>query len=188
MLFRSLGSGVLNVSKYVKEYSGGGSEASFIEEDVFRTIVPLKSSPINDAANGAANDKNEVANSENGAINSKDEAINSKNEAINEVANDKNEVAIAVNEAINDAVEKGIIRSVSNKTKNGVIETMKIIYASKEGIRIKDIASQINKSTASVDRYLDILRKVNLIIFDGPTKSGKYVIKQDSSLSKNSKT
>jgi len=168
-----LGSGVLNVSKYVKEYSGGGSEASFIEGDVFRTIVPLKLSSIN-----------EVTNSKKGAINPENGAANDKNE----VTNDKNEVANAVNEAINDAIEKGIIDSVINKTKNGVIETMKIIYASKEGIRIKDIASQINKSTASVDRYLDILRKVNLIIFDGPTKSGKYVIKQDSSLSKNSKT
>lgn len=35
-----LGSGVLNVSKLIKEYTNGG-EASFIEGDVFRIIIPL---------------------------------------------------------------------------------------------------------------------------------------------------
>ena len=165
-----LGSGILNVSKYVEEYSGGGSEASFIEGDVFRTIVLLKPLPINEAANS----KNDAINGKNEATKEDDAANGAANGAINN----------AVNDAINDAIENGIIDNLSDAMRNGAIETMNIIYSNKNGIRTKDIISQINKSPSSVDRYLDILRKVDLIKFSGPTKSGRFVIKQDFILSK----
>lgn len=55
-----LGSGVLNVSKLIKEYTNGG-EASFIEGDIFRMIIPPtknnnKSTYNNTKSNDAVND------------------------------------------------------------------------------------------------------------------------------------
>jgi len=146
-----LGSGVLNVSNFVKEYSGGG-EASFIEDDVFHTIIPInrisstiETAKVDSATNGAKSD------------------------------------------VVNDAVEKGIIDNLSDAMKNGVVDTMRIIYTTKGGVRSKDIVSKIKKSPSSVDRYLDILRKLNLIMFEGGTKSGKYLVKLDSTLSESPK-
>ena len=63
---------------------------------------------------------------------------------------------------------------------------MKVIYTTKGGVRTKDIVSKINKSSSSVDRYLDILQKINLITFERGTKSGKYLVKKDDALSRKS--
>jgi len=51
-----LGSGILNVHKYLKAYSPG-KKPQFIEDHLFRTIIPLDDTPYlkNDTANGALN-------------------------------------------------------------------------------------------------------------------------------------
>ncbi len=158
-----LGSGVLNVSHYVKEYSGG--EASFIEGDIFRTIIPITKISAADKTENTDDVTNDAIN---GAI----------NKATSSTIND------VVNNAINDAVEKGVIDNLSDAVIDGVVETMRIIHTTKGGVRSKDIISQIKKSSSSVDRYLDILRKINLIIFQGSNKSGKYLVKPGTVLSK----
>ena len=163
-----LGSGVLNVSHYIKEYSGK-NEASFIEGDIFRIIIPLiKTATTNKnkdvSGNEAINPKNEAISPKNEAISPKNEAINPKNEAINNI--------------IDDAIKKGLIDNLSKIMRKGIVNTMRVIYVNKEGVNTKDIVSQINKSPATVDRYLDILRKIDLITFEGSTKSGKYMVKQ----------
>ncbi|MDR1884036.1 MAG: hypothetical protein LBR26_14840 [Prevotella sp.] len=120
-----LGSGVLNVSNLVKEYTNGG-EAIFIEEDVFRMIIP----------------RTENAN----------------------ISIDRFKT---LNDVVNDAA----------------IDTLKIIEANKDGVTSKSIVSQIDRSLASVDRYLKILRKIDLIEFKGASKSGRYFLKEKSDLS-----
>lgn len=140
-----LGSGVLNVSNLVKEYTNGG-EAIFIEEDIFRMIIP----------------RTENAN-----------ISIDRFKTLNDVVND----------AVNDAVKKGAIDAVSDAVIDAAIDTLKIIEANKDGVTSKSIASQIDRSLASVDRYLKILRKIDLIEFKGASKSGRYFLKEESDLS-----
>ena len=40
------------------------------------------------------------------------------------------------------------------------------------------IAGKINKSAASVDRYLKLLREIDLVEFKGSAKSGRYFLKK----------
>jgi ATP-dependent DNA helicase RecG len=108
-----LGSGVLNVSHYVKEYSG--EKASFIEGDIFGTIIPITKT-------SAADKTENVDNAINGAI----------NDATSGIIND------VVNNAINDAVAKEVIDNLSDEE----IETMRIIHTTNGGVRSKDIISQ----------------------------------------------
>ncbi|MDR1880511.1 MAG: putative DNA binding domain-containing protein [Tannerellaceae bacterium] len=154
-----LGSGVLNVSNFIKEYSGGG-EAAFIEDDIFRIIVPITKMP-------STTEATKIDSAENGAVNGVDGAVN-LNDALNNI--------------IDDAIEKGVIHNLSRAMRNGAIDTMRIIYTNKEGVKAKDIISQISKSPSSVDRYLSILHKIGLIKFDGSPKSGRYSVNQGSAL------
>lgn len=161
-----LGSGVLNVSNYVKQYSED-NEASFIENDVFQTIIPTT---------------NISSTTNEGAKNINDDAKNA-NDAVKNIDDDaKNNFDTVFDLFIAEAISKGIIEKLSPSMKIGVLNTMRAIYANQDGIQTKDILAQVKKSPASIDRYLRVLRRIGVIAFEGPTKTGKYVVKEDSEL------
>ena len=92
-----------------------------------------------------------------------------------------------LNEGVNEGVNKGVnegdthidainqIEDVSDTTK---IELAKILrlFRDNEGLKLKDIALRIGRSTKSVERYLKILKDLSLIEFRGSPRNGKYYV------------
>lgn len=145
-----LGSGVLNVSKFVKDYASGG-EASFIDGDIFRMIIPRnKLIKINDGVNDGVND------------------------GANDGAN------MLVNDAVSNAVKRDAIGTQSDAVVAVLIEIFKVISEYQEGISFRDISLRVEKSQRTIERYLKILRKSNLIEFRGASKTGRYFLTQNA--------
>jgi len=76
-----------------------------------------------------------------------------------------------VNDAVNDAVNRRII---TTKVKEALIDTIKVIADQEYGASINDIMHATSKSNATVKRYLQLLREINLIEFRGSPKTGRY--------------
>ena len=98
--FDELGSGVLNINKYCKAYSGH-EYAEFIEGPVFKTIIPLDENLVED---DAVPDKKEIADAVN---DEKDDAVPQK-ETIVDAVNDEKVDAVPQKVAIVDAVNNRI--------------------------------------------------------------------------------
>jgi len=129
-----LGSGVINVYRYLKDYSPG-REPQFIEDKLFKTVIPI----------GGIT----TINTE-GKTRTNDEAIN---EAINE----------AVNEAINTQVKDRLIGEVEYIHQQG-------------GVTTKALISKFQLTRITVQRDIRILKKADLITFQGSNKNGKYIL------------
>ncbi len=82
----------------------------------------------------------------------------------------------AVSDAVNDAVKRGVIDPVSDAVNDALIDTVKVVLAYDKGISINGIMMKTGKSNATVKRYLQILKIVNMIVFAGAPKTGKYFI------------
>ena len=82
----------------------------------------------------------------------------------------------AVNDAVNDAVSRGVIDAVSDAINDAVFDTVKIVAGNEKGVSINEIINKTGKSNASVKRYLQILKTIDLIEFKGAAKTGKYFI------------
>ncbi len=82
----------------------------------------------------------------------------------------------AVSDAVNDAIKRGIIDAVSDAVNDTLIDTVKIVLANNKGVSINEIMKNTGKSNASVKRYLQILKAIDLIEFKGSAKTGRYFI------------
>ncbi|MDD5607752.1 MAG: putative DNA binding domain-containing protein [Ignavibacterium sp.] len=142
-----LGSGIINVNKYLKHYSSG-SKPEFIENSVFKTIIPVKIS-ISVSSDIAVTDVVTIEI---------DEALNG-----------------ALNEAINEGVSEGVNDGVSDGVKEELIRLLKILMY-KPGIKATDIAIQMEKSKPTVERYIKILKLYKTIEFIGVPKTGGYYL------------
>ncbi len=80
-----------------------------------------------------------------------------------------------VNDAINNGVIDGIIDGVSDGVSDGLIEVIKTL-TQKEGIKAVEIANEIGRSKPTIERYLKILKTLNIVTFVGSPKIGGYVI------------
>ncbi|MCD4698199.1 MAG: winged helix-turn-helix transcriptional regulator [Bacteroidales bacterium] len=57
---------------------------------------------------------------------------------------------------------------------HSIIKTVIAIIADDSGVSINEIMSKTSKSNATVKRYLNILKTIDLIEFKGATKTGKF--------------
>ena len=127
-----LGSGILNVYHYLKEYSPG-KKPQFIEDKLFKTIIPI---------GGLAIPVNTVFRASSGE---------------------------AVNEAVNEALNLPMLDRLSTE--------LRLIYQHR-GLNLKTIMETLNIKRATSQRDIRLLRDAGLIVFQGPDKTGKYVLTQ----------
>jgi ATP-dependent DNA helicase RecG len=92
------------------------------------------------------------------------------NDAVNDAVND------TVNDAVNDAVKRGIIDTVSDAVNDALNDAVKTIASTDKGVSINEVMQKTGKSNATVKRYLQLLKAINLIEFKGSAKTGKYYI------------
>ena len=78
----------------------------------------------------------------------------------------------------NEGVNEGVIYNFEGVTDSVKIELTNVLslFKNEEGLKLKDIALNIGRSTKSVERYLKILKDLSLIEFRGSPRNGKYYI------------
>lgn len=89
----------------------------------------------------------------------------SQNEGVNEGVNEGDEYEGVVGgfEGVTDVVKKELFNILR-------------LFNNEEGLKLKDIALKIGRSTKSVERYLKILKDLSLIEFRGSPRNGKYYL------------
>ena len=91
-----------------------------------------------------------------------------------------NRKGYAVNDAVNDAVKKGLIDAVNDAVNGGLIDVVRVINNSKTGCKFNDLRKKIGKSHRTVQRYIQLLKTLGLIEFQGAAKTGKYFLTKET--------
>jgi len=113
-----------------------------------------KDEPVNDTINGRPDTIKDADDTINGTINQHDEVVNGSNEVVNEVVRGHREV---VNKAVNEVVKT-------------VLEAIK----TKPGIKKPELQTITGKSHATIERTVDLLKKLFEIEYRGSSKTGGY--------------
>jgi ATP-dependent DNA helicase RecG len=101
-----------------------------------------------------------------GAVGGAFDGANEKLDAIND----------AINDAVNDAVKRGTIDAINDAVSGGLIGVVKLVAQSDTGASINELIESIGKSHRTTQRYLQILKTLDLIEFNGAAKTGKYYL------------
>lgn len=157
-----LGSGVRNLFKYSKYYSG--QEPEFIEGDIFRIIVPLDETysfdfDRIDATNGIESATNEPLNATNGTESATNEPLNATN-------------------VVESATDDVNVVPEWNLTEN----EKKIVLLMKEEPTVtqKAICEKTGIPVGTVKRILPRLQKKGVISRVGNNRSGKWTVNKES--------
>ncbi len=159
-----LGSGVRNIFKYTKHYSKGNSPR-IMEEDIFKIIIPIPTEPEGfRLEDGGLNSKVEGLNPKVEGLNSKVEGINPKVEGINPKV-----------EGLNPKVE-GLISKITNREDiRDKLRTILRAIIKNEGERIPQYVEITGFSKKTLERYIALLKKHDLVIYEGNSKkTGGY--------------
>jgi ATP-dependent DNA helicase RecG len=141
-----LGSGIINVTKYLKHYSSG-SKPEFIEANLFKTIIPIGIRVLVETA---------VERDEAGIV------------LVSTISN-------AVEEAINEGVNEGIIEGISEGIKERIVKTVGEIKEN-EGIKVRALAEKMGVSMQTIERDISIIKSLNLVEYKGSKKLGGYYL------------
>lgn len=133
-LVEELGSGIRKSYKYSKLYSDKNPE--FIEDDIFKSIIPIPPIPPAAAQDSLL-----------------DKLITVLDEGINE----------------------GVIEGVNEGVKLQLAKVILVIWES-PSLNVPSISKIISKSHQTVERYMKILRDLSIIEFQGPPKTGGYLL------------
>ncbi|MDP2366364.1 MAG: HTH domain-containing protein, partial [Ignavibacteria bacterium] len=142
-----LGSGIINVNKYLKYYSPG-SRPEFIEDSVFKTIIPVK-----------------LTVSVSDVISATDVVTVEINDSLNK----------AISEALNDGINEGIIEGINEGIKNRIVKTVAEIKEN-EGIKAKVLADRIGVSIQTIERDISLIKSLALVEYKGSKKLGGYYL------------
>jgi ATP-dependent DNA helicase RecG len=146
-----LGSGVLNISRYLKAHSGNG-KPEFIEGEVFKVRIPLPDYGKKEVSIDQYDENNVLS----AIVAALSEELNG---GINGGVND-------ADDGVNDGVKKEVAKLIT-------------LIQNKEGINAEQITAAIDKSKRTAERYLKIARTANLIEFIGAPKTGGYYLTEE---------
>jgi len=139
-----LGSGIINVNKYLKYYSPG-SKPEFIEETLFRTIIPIGKKIFVKT------------------VTERDEA------GIVLVSTISNAVEEAINEGINEGVIEGITEGVKERLLRIANEVNKF-----QGIKGNAISDKVHIPYRTLKSDISLLTRLKIIVRKGSKKTGGY--------------
>ena len=80
-----------------------------------------------------------------------------------------------INKVVNDAINDGLIDDVSDIIKKELIKVVRILLKD-EGIKSDEIVVRTGKGTSTVERYISILRKIDVVELRGSKKTGGYCL------------
>ena len=99
----------------------------------------------------------------NEGVNSENDTINLGNDTINDTINFENEGINSIFEGINEGIKNDLLKIYSYLQKN-------------ELVKHADIKQIVNKSDATIERYLKTLKDNGLIEYVGSKKTGGYKV------------
>lgn len=82
----------------------------------------------------------------------------------------------AIENLIFEGIENGIIEKVSNNVMDSSVEVVKLLFK-RPGLNAEALARKINRPKSTVERYLHILKKLDLIYYEGSPKTGGYFLR-----------
>ena len=184
-----IGSGILNVTKYIKHYYPG-AEAEFIDGDIFKAIIPIpvvekeeiktekfevgRLETIEDVINllkkyDAANiGINVPVNQENVPVNQENVPINQENVPVNYAVK---ELYDTITFFINEIVEQKIKKIIKKRLINEIVFI--ILY---DKVKIKELCEKFKIQEKTAKRDMALLKKLGFVEFKGAPKTGHYVI------------
>ncbi|MCM1540524.1 MAG: putative DNA binding domain-containing protein [Blautia sp.] len=167
-----LGSGVRNLFKYAKFYSG--KEPEFKEGDVFRITVPLEDS--------YSYDFEEVMVSETkNAVHETKNLIGETKIANNETKNMVSETKNAVNETKNMASETKIATKKRTRRKSDDDErTILLLIKNNPKITQKKLHEESGIALGTIKRILPRLQEQGFLVRTGSKRSGEWIIPKQS--------
>ncbi len=146
-----LGSGVRRITQYQPAYTPGRL-AQFIEGDIFQTLIPI---PV--YRDFAAERKQIKPLSE----------------------------SVAVNDTVNDTVKwvhdtvNRLNDTVTDSTRSRLTQEL-LLIAQSGGATLKELIDAVKVSRITVVRDLAVLRDVDVIVFKGAPKTGRYVLTDEA--------
>ena len=167
--YTGIGSGIMRV---LQRYDKIFFKNNFVTEEFVITMMrdeEIEGVNDNDTVNGendTVNDKNDTVNGRNDTVNGENERVKDKNEGVNKK-----------NEGVKDVFEGVKIKIEGVKGK--LNQELEIIYNFiKKNPLIKTVAIEqfSNKSNATIERYLKILKDNGLIEYIGSDKTGGYKV------------
>ena len=200
--FDELGSGILNINRYLKAYSGHDNP-QFIEGSVFKTIIPLDENLMNkvDAVNDTLNEVDAVYDRINDTLKADDRINDAVNDTLNGVdavddrindtlnASDRTNNAVndtlngvdAVNDRMNTAIRSVIEQWLLNLYKKPVREKssmLTVLLFQQEGLKAEELAMRLQLKLQAVKRYIKILKARQIIERPHAKKEGGYYLTQ----------
>jgi ATP-dependent DNA helicase RecG len=169
----TLGSGVRNLFKYTKLYSGG--EPILIEDDVFKTTVPLKETVAVKKYEKIKKYKtyNSPESIQEKVQESIQESIQEKvQESIQESIQEK--VQERIQESIQEKVQKSIQESGFSKTQIEILKQIKL----DSKITQRVLALKLNIPFGTIKKNIRALQQAKVLFHEGATKQGVWIIKR----------
>jgi ATP-dependent DNA helicase RecG len=149
-----IGSGIRNVNKYLAVYADDAIPV-FHESNIFTSVIPLHKENISLHK-----------------VNSGREAIEGITEEINEGINK------GLTEGINEGINKGLMNEISDDIKQKLNHLLVFIYQH-EGSQTSAISENLSIPVKTIERYISILRKLNIIGYSGAKRTGGYYLSEE---------
>lgn len=164
-----IGSGILNVTKYLKYYLPG-AEAEFIDGDIFKAIIPI---PVREKEL-IATEKFEL-----GQFETIEEAMNGLkkfgiadggiSDGIGDTMKD------IITDVVTDTINNALNYTVSDEVKIRLIDELIFIIFNKE-VKLNELKSKFNLTQRTVERDIKLLKEIGFVEFSGARKTGHYLI------------
>lgn len=146
-----LGSGIINVNKYLEFYSPG-SRAQFIEDSIFKTIIPIQ---LKASAS---------------VVISVTDFVTVKIDNVLSEALDG-----GISGGITGGTSGGIKKSVVPEVKNRLLIMLRLLL-NNNGANVKEISEKLSIARRTVERDLKLLKDARIIEFKGAKRTGKYLL------------
>lgn len=173
-----LGSGVRNLYKYSKYYSG--EEPKFIEEDVFRIVVPLNDSYLDDSIEKTTQSGDKTTQSTTQTTQSAGETTQSTTQSTDETtqsADKTTQLATQSDARVTYSADKFdyIIKYRSETNEEQEIMLLLELFPQ---LSQKQIAERLMMNINTVKYYIRKMQKQGKIEHVGSTRKGKWVVKE----------
>lgn len=176
--FDELGSGILNINRYMKAYSGN-DHPQFIEGAVFKTIIPLDENLVVevDAVNDTSIFGDRINDRINDTLNDSTTDTLSGDDRINDTLNDRINQVRRINDKINDTLKNNLTNKVEDRVLLKLVELTKVVYWNPL-LNAEELAGKLQVSIPTINRYLKILRTEAVTEIRGSRKKGGFTTTQ----------
>jgi len=87
-------------------------------------------------------------------------------------------ISEGINKGINEGLNEGLLKEISDDVRKNLNDLLLFLYQN-EGVQTGDIAEHLTVSVKTAERYISILKKLELIQYTGAKKTGGYYLSEN---------